>query len=482
MDVKNLLTRPIPFLLGCGAGILIGIGALLLTFSLKAQGETPAAFLPADTRLLFVERGKGGDESLSSLLPGLPSVSPLPNVTNIVTDERAVALLPSGTGETRVSFYRIRPGRRFYQEAEIFTQTQSPRAAVFGAYIALGESDLSSLLHPSSSADTLARSPLYRSLEKTLSPSSSSFLFQKALSGSILPLPSFLQQAASSGGVLLSFEKRGKESLLTVSLPGEETTFSAPLPPIPYHAGSEREHPLLFAGNGEDAAGDFQRVISLLGDTDEDRAVILRGVMEASFQTFFGREMSFASILPSTPYAFLLRSGSGTSTEWLLSLSHVHDREDEEGKIAALEKGFASRFPPALIRTRTLPTGLPLQDIMQNPEPLAITETPYHGATLRILRDPKTGIVFAEGKRGGLLFLSNAEALLRESLEADASASVTESVHLPRRAFERFGTLFPEESPFFSSLRDFLGKSGSMTWSRLQRSGQVQHVFLLKPL
>src|SRR3989338_7083756 len=198
MNVKNLLMRPIPFLLGCGAGILIGIGALFLMFSLKAQGETPAAFLPADTHLLFTEKGKGGTDSLSSLLPGLPSISPLPNVESMVTDERPVALLPHGEGETRFSFYRIRPGRRFYQEAEAFTKTQSPRAAVYGAYIALGESDLSSLLLPSSAKETLARSPLYHSLEKTVSPSSTSFLFQKALSGSVLSLPAFLQKTVGS--------------------------------------------------------------------------------------------------------------------------------------------------------------------------------------------------------------------------------------------------------------------------------------------
>src|SRR3989338_2980443 len=118
---------------------------------------------------------------------------------------------------------------------------------------------------------------------------------------------------------------------------------------------------------------------------------------------------------------------------------------------------------------------------MRNPEPLAITESAYHGATLRILQDPKTGIVFALAKRGGLLFLSNAETFLRESLQRDSSVSASGSMYISRRAFERFGVLL-ETSPFFSSLRDLLGESGSITWSRVRRAGHVQHVFLLKPL
>ena len=464
-----IVKRSLLLLLACSLGGALIVLAGIILFAIRIRSRTPADFLPADTVRIFLV-----GEALSSFVPDLPPSAPPPGVAPLVRGAATHVLLSSGGEERWITLSRLRPGWSTHRQAKVLVSTLSSHVSLVGVYLVWGEQDFRNLLLPSDSQGTLAHDPKYLATIDSLPESPDALLYARR-SGSAFSLrtPAFLTGILGDAEqVGITVAAQGEEFVLSLSLPMDSPSPSSPsfsfLPAFMEHA----PFPLVFGAEGTDLIGEFDALVTLLAEGDAERALILRGAVEAERIEILGEKPEVKG-----PYTFLVRQGSGEALEWLLAF------QDDGGLMNML-----SSLEPVLIRERTLPSGSVLRDVLADPKRQKTLPERYRGFELRT-----TDQGFSFAHRDSLLLLSNAQAFLREVLDrarlppayrqgrgGQASPAVTNVLHADQRAFDRLKLLLGD-SPFFSSLQSFLGKHGSVTWYRAPAGTQVRHLFLLKP-
>lgn len=416
-----------------GVLLLIAIGAGI---AITTWNRTPADILPAEsTRVLLV------GETLSPFLSDFAPIQIPSALTPLVREASAHARVMTAGKETWVTFFRLHPGIRTYRDAMKLVREGNVDAQIVGRYLVWG-------FIPSEGA-RLSADPLYRTTLRTLGSNASTLYVKRSPEGSLpLRLPLFLKEIPNDADTV-GIAERGdeKEFLLSLALPA---------PPSPPPASSfsvlptllaKPAFPLLFAAEGVDSEKDLERVIALLADADPEKELLFRGAVKAQLQKFGGSGATLTG-----PYTFLLRQGSGSQLEW------VFVREGKDG-------GEIMGPPPVLIRERTLPSGVVVKDIRANPG----------GAS-----DPGELTHAAKGDR---TYVSNAGTFLETILEippSHLSASSQTTLHIDQASFEGPWKDFFRDSSFLSSLREFMGEAGSLSYSKDILGTHIRHIFRLR--
>ncbi len=473
MHLRKFLLRPLPPLaaLSVSGALLFLVLALLL--SLAERSRTPAHFLRADALELFVEEAsetrskeparQTQDGLVSLLFPEIPRLRLPPEVLPFLQGDRAKAQFRIHGIRQRVEFHRLKPGAHSYREAQGVALQFSPRATIRGVYFVWSDRDVGEVLRTPSQGGTLARDVRFRSMRQSLSPSAPFFLYMRLLEPRQFPivLPVFLQSIVQdSQDIGIAAEREKGQFLLSVSLPGVDPSRDTSFSPLSLSSQMEKQpEPLLFGAEGADFASESETLVTLLADGNEERALLLRGVLAASMKNAFGD-----SVLPALPYTLLVRHGSGAAFPWVLAL-----KQSAEAEIfrQSVEEAFLSQVVMAKVRERILPGEITVRDVLLDPDSLR------HDASARGLMS----VV-----RGSQLLLSNSEEFLQDTIAASSpTPTVTHGVTLDRRALPTFQRLLSPESAFAASLETYLGGMQSVTWYRVAAGGFIRHLFLLKP-
>lgn len=462
MRLRNFLLRPLPPLAALGVTGAVLFLALALLLSLAERERSAAHFLRADTLELFVQEtsGQASEEPLSLLFPEISSLRLPPEVLPYLQGESVRAEFRTNGVRQRVEFHRLKPGATSYRKAKVVAEKFSPCATIRGVYFVWSDQDAGNVLQPPSGGGTLAQDVRFRSMRQALGPSAPFFLYMRHSSTGQFPLalPLFLQHLAKDAQEIgVAAERDQGQFRLSVSLPDPGPSSDTSSSPLSLSSQIENQpEPLLFGAEGRDMHAESEALVALLADGNDERKLLLRGVLAASVKNAFG-----TIVLPAHPYTFLARHGSGAAFPWVLALERSAEADTFR---QSLEEAFLSHASRAKVRERILPGEITVRDVLLNPDP--------------------SKSAFASATQGTTLLMSNSEKFLKDTIDAPSTmpgARVTHGVALDRGAFGALQTLLlPSESAFFSSLAEFVGDSQSFSWVRAPAGGFVRHLFLLK--
>ena len=196
---------------------------------------------------------------------------------------------------------------------------------------------------------------------------------------------------------------------------------------------------------GLNPMADLQSASSLLYGENENKAFIAQGVMQSFLQerTGTGVIMSVLDQLGVAPYAFLLRQGGEGQLKWVFAVQSQSNKEDVLHLLDQFQKGVMAQSSPAMVRTRTLPDGRVVRDVIRNPYPMRTVEHSYRRYLVRTVHydDPLHMWIDAHYKDAYLL--SNDTQLLQETIDSGFLPSLR-SIKLTPEGFERIRALFPD--------------------------------------
>lgn len=453
---------------------------LLLTLGVTLRGRTPASYLPARTLLILEER-KGSPRFLSSLL-SFPFL-PLPQeLQNAVTEERTVAIVPGDSQSFLLAFHRLISTRRAYQRALAYSRQHPDHAAMAGTFFVIGSASPPSVLLEPKSPRTLVREREFRALRAHMPLSPEHLLLLPAHeSVPVLALPPFLLHPLAGAPVAALSSRVSPEGEKTITItapalspPSLSSSSFAALPRLP---------DLLFGVRGVHAERDFLSLAWVLaGEEEETLAPIVSGAAQAALTRAIGKEdlKALLARIEGVPYAFLLREGSGGTLEWLAAVETGGEGESAE-LLRSLEERFTARLPLARFRSRTLPSGKVVRDVVADPSLLTREEHPSRGYDVTILRHRGTPDTLASARKGGVLLLSDSSPFLRFALEAlgGETPPVSFALTLTRKALTRIAP-FLSASSLLHSLRPFLTEDGRMVFERETVGTYLQYRFVFE--
>lgn len=497
-------------------GILLMMGVIALSRDIALQIREPSEYLPhALVEVIVWEKEEG--RGLASYLPGIPLPLLPEELRSSVAPERVIALL-SGSGMlTPIVFHRLLSSQEASDRARAYVEKESAQVSIVGPYLVLGLDALPSGLLKPNSPERLQRDPRFRSAAEHI-PAHASAIYVQRRAHSLFPLslPPLLRAAVTEEPwMLLTLRQaqsgRTGETTLSIILPSTVSPLSRSSPLLSLVSNSAS---LFFGVSGSDAGSELQKLLSLLSGGDADRSIVLEGFLHAAYAHLFGEEMELRSLFPvlrDTPYAFLLSEarlpdgqGSPGTLAWLFAAEQRKGSELME-EVQRLERGFSSRFPLAMVRERTLPSGKVVRDVVSDPRALTREEDSYRGYRLVQVRHIAAGQELIRGTplrsasqasqsfagqgRGDVVLLSSEMTLLRHAIDTLADASLwgppdglphgtTHTVFVTQDAL-RFSAPLIGDAPFFQSLPSFLPEGKSMRWYRVSQGSIVRHTFLL---
>jgi hypothetical protein len=170
---------------------------------------------------------------------------------------------------------------------------------------------------------------------------------------------------------------------------------------------------------GIDAHGDFGAVPALLYGSDENAQRIAAGVLQSLVDGQAGTGVDVNSLLmqlAQSPYAFILKQGSGDSLEWLVAFKAL-SQENVDAFIRTFREGFWQRFAPVAVRMRELQDGRIVRDVVEDPLPILAETGAYRGYTVSELTNRLSGEQWVDARYRDAFLVSNSAALLRDTID-----------------------------------------------------------------
>ncbi len=171
-----------------------------------------------------------------------------------------------------------------------------------------------------------------------------------------------------------------------------------------------------FVVSGMDPFATLDTGFSLLYFNDDDRR-IAQSIVQSFLKAALGEKIPMASlreIFANAPFLFLIREREEGKLAWLFSA-----RLSVPGDFAEnLHDSFLSQFPAASIRTRTVPSGKTVEDVIFDEDALISTEERWHGYIIRRSTHAESGRSFLTAEKSGEILLSNDRSVLIEILLA----------------------------------------------------------------
>lgn len=198
-----------------------------------------------------------------------------------------------------------------------------------------------------------------------------------------------------------------------------------------------------FLVSGQDPASDLDDALSFLYYKDDDALRISQSIIQSILERAIGAALSVATLRTTfshAPYLFLLRERDDEGKiAWLFSA-----RLDVPPDLSRnLHDSFLSRFPSAVIRTRVVPSGKKVEDVVFDESVLISLEERSYGYAIRRSTHVESGASFLSAEKDGEIFLSNNRSLLMEILLQGAFPKATMFAANPA-AVERFAEIFPD--------------------------------------
>ena len=171
-----------------------------------------------------------------------------------------------------------------------------------------------------------------------------------------------------------------------------------------------------FIVSGQDPSVALDTGLSFLYLAADDRR-IAQSIVRSLLKAALGEKMPMESLRESfagAPFLFLIRERGEGKLAWLFSAGlDVHEDLAEN-----LHDSFHSQFPAASIRTRTVPSGKTVEDVIFDGEALVSTEESWHGYRIRRSTHAESGMSFLTAEKNGEILLSNDRSVLIEILLA----------------------------------------------------------------
>lgn len=207
---------------------------------------------------------------------------------------------------------------------------------------------------------------------------------------------------------------------------------------------SESTEGLLFFASGRNPAAALEQGISFLYRGSENQYRLAQALIRSLVLTQFPQELDLAQILnelSDIQFSFLLAKKPEQKSAWVVSLSSL-DQKEGENISSLLHVLFAARFPAMEVRTRTMPSGAVVRDIVSTMVPVRGIEETIDGFTVRQSTHQETGELFLSASKGNALLFGNDQHLLLSLLRHPLSGG--ESFVVTREGLELFDANFPE--------------------------------------
>lgn len=170
----------------------------------------------------------------------------------------------------------------------------------------------------------------------------------------------------------------------------------------------------LFLAQGTNPQKSIDDTLTYLYGEDVDSINISKAVIDSLVTGFFSSDIAYAPLLTSfgdVPFSFLVQGESDGSYEWGFAIAS--NSVDGSILIPQLHRSFESRFPHAVERTRNLPSGKVMRDIVSSDVAVRSESEEWHEFTIirSTHEDSNTSFLTAEG-HGMIVFANNRELLL----------------------------------------------------------------------
>lgn len=173
-----------------------------------------------------------------------------------------------------------------------------------------------------------------------------------------------------------------------------------------------------FLVSGQDPATSLEEGLSFLYFEDNDGKRIAQSIVQSFIQKALGDTISMESLRESfsnAPFLFLLRENEEGKLAWLFSSTVMNPSVLSQN----LHHSFLADFPAVSIRTRTVPSGKIVEDVIFDDTALISTEERSYGYTIRRSTHVESGASFLTAEKNGEILLSNDRRFLMEILLAD---------------------------------------------------------------
>ncbi len=207
-----------------------------------------------------------------------------------------------------------------------------------------------------------------------------------------------------------------------------------------------------FASSGVGAEQKLTEGLKFLYGEGTDEEQIALGIIDGWGKNFFGSGdtlHSFLSEFSGSPYYFVLREGENEHLQWLLSFVPPPDHDDI---IDRLHAAFAERFPHAKVRTRTVPSGKMVEDLVFDEQSVLLTTESWRGVRIKRSTHVESGESFLTVDSRGILAIANDRELLTEVLQREIPMGQN-MLFAHRDLLYRYSDIFPDSD----ILRHFRG-------------------------
>jgi len=210
------------------------------------------------------------------------------------------------------------------------------------------------------------------------------------------------------------------------------TIYSVPEYPLP-----EGTH---FFAAGKNSSVALSGALAYLYD-DADSVKLAHAIIDSYSAKIFGDEISLKFLLTAfddTPFAFLFRPEEG-EPQWGFVIA---DTADETAFISTLHRAFAHQFPPVKMRSRTLPSGATVTDVIASDRAVLNDTERWHGFTIIRSTHQYSRSSFFTAAGNGMIVASNSRDVLLFMLRSGAPHG-ERALLLHRDVFDAFSALFP---------------------------------------
>lgn len=196
-----------------------------------------------------------------------------------------------------------------------------------------------------------------------------------------------------------------------------------------------------FIVSGVDPFTTLDTGFSFLYFNDDDRR-IAESIVQSFLKKALGEKIPVESLRESfagAPFLFLIREREEGKLAWFFS----GQPDVSENLAENLHDSFLSQFPAASIRTRTVPSGKTVEDVIFDQDAFISAEERWHGYLIRRSTHVESAESFLTAEKNGEILLSNDRSVLMEVLLSERNSQ--KSIFSANSAIVgRFADVFPD--------------------------------------
>lgn len=222
---------------------------------------------------------------------------------------------------------------------------------------------------------------------------------------------------------------------------------------------------LIFSFHGNDAKHALQELLSLIyGEQSDDRR-IADAVIASLVREMFGDAVTAGSLLHAfgdAPFFIIVQARQDKSPAWVVSLDATDAVFAAQSQL--LHNAFESRFPSISIRTRTVPSGKELRDVIANGGSVDRTEERWGAYRVTQSTEKHAGNSFLSAFDGSKMLAGNDRNLLAMVTAKENDLQADEALFVNREGFRLFSSILPD-SPVIRYARGILRKDHELSLS-----------------